>query len=93
MTKIALVTGGTRGIGASISQKLKSSNFKVIFVSIFSFKRKGFCDRKPISKTEKIFLLKIFLLLIIILPYFGLINPDMIDKNVDFPEPLSPTRP
>ena len=30
MTKIALVTGGTRGIGASISQKLKSSNFKVI---------------------------------------------------------------
>ena len=30
MTKIALVTGGTRGIGASISKKLKSSNFKVI---------------------------------------------------------------
>ena len=30
MTKIAIVTGGTRGIGASISKKLKSSNFKVI---------------------------------------------------------------
>ena len=30
MTKIALVTGGTRGIGASISKTLKSSNFKVI---------------------------------------------------------------
>ena len=29
MTKIAIVTGGTRGIGASISKKLKSSNFKV----------------------------------------------------------------
>ena len=28
-TKIALVTGG-KSIGASISQKLKSSNFKVI---------------------------------------------------------------
>ena len=26
MTKIAIVTGGTRGIGASISKKLKSSN-------------------------------------------------------------------
>ena len=30
MTKIAIVTGGTRGIGASISKKLKSSNIKVI---------------------------------------------------------------
>ncbi len=30
MTKIAIVTGGTRGIGASISKKLKSSNFEVI---------------------------------------------------------------
>ena len=30
MTKIAIVTGGTRGIGASISKKLKLSNFKVI---------------------------------------------------------------
>ena len=30
MTKIAIVTGGTRGIGASISKRLKSSNFKVI---------------------------------------------------------------
>ena len=30
MTKIAIVTGGTRGIGASISKKLKSSNYKVI---------------------------------------------------------------
>ena len=30
MTKIAIVTGGTRGIGSSISKKLKSSNFKVI---------------------------------------------------------------
>ena len=30
MTKIAVVTGGTRGIGAAISQKLKSSNFNVI---------------------------------------------------------------
>ena len=30
MTKIAIVTGGTRGIGASISKKLKSSNFDVI---------------------------------------------------------------
>ncbi len=30
MTKIAIVTGGTRGIGAAISKKLKSSNFKVI---------------------------------------------------------------
>ena len=29
MTKIAIVTGGTRGIGASISKKLKSSNFEV----------------------------------------------------------------
>jgi len=30
MTKIAIVTGGTRGIGASISKRLKSSNFEVI---------------------------------------------------------------
>ena len=30
MKKIAIVTGGTRGIGASISKKLKSSNFEVI---------------------------------------------------------------
>ena len=30
MTKVAIVTGGTRGIGASISKKLKSSNFEVI---------------------------------------------------------------
>lgn len=30
MKKIVLVTGGTRGIGASISKKLKSSNFNVI---------------------------------------------------------------
>ena len=30
MTKIAIVTGGTRGIGASISKTLKSSNIKVI---------------------------------------------------------------
>ena len=30
MTKIAIVTGGTRGIGASISKKLKLSNYKVI---------------------------------------------------------------
>ena len=30
MTKIAIVTGGTRGIGASISKKLKSSSYKVI---------------------------------------------------------------
>ncbi len=30
MSKIALVTGGTRGIGASISKKLTSENYKVI---------------------------------------------------------------
>ncbi len=30
MNKIAIVTGGTRGIGASISKKLKSSNIKVL---------------------------------------------------------------
>jgi len=32
MKKIALVTGGTRGIGASISQKLKEAGYKVIAV-------------------------------------------------------------
>ena len=30
MTKIALVTGGTRGIGASISSNLKDSGYNVI---------------------------------------------------------------
>ena len=30
MNKVALVTGGTRGIGASISKRLKKSNFNVI---------------------------------------------------------------
>ena len=30
MSRVALITGGTRGIGASISKKLKDSNFKVI---------------------------------------------------------------
>ena len=30
MTKIALVTGGTRGIGESISKKLKNDNYTVI---------------------------------------------------------------
>ena len=30
MSKFAIVTGGTRGIGASISKKLKSSNIKVL---------------------------------------------------------------
>ena len=30
MDKIALVTGGTRGIGASISKKLSSNGIKVI---------------------------------------------------------------
>ena len=30
MTKIALVTGGTRGIGASISSNLKSSGYTVV---------------------------------------------------------------
>ena len=30
MTKIALVTGGTRGIGASISSNLKTSGYTVI---------------------------------------------------------------
>lgn len=30
MGKVALVTGGTRGIGEAISKKLSSSNFKVI---------------------------------------------------------------
>lgn len=32
MKKIALVTGGTRGIGASISQKLKEAGYKVIAI-------------------------------------------------------------
>ncbi len=30
MTKIALVTGGTRGIGASISSNLKDSGYTVV---------------------------------------------------------------
>ena len=30
MSKVALVTGGTRGIGEAISKKLHSSNFTVI---------------------------------------------------------------
>lgn len=32
MTKVALVTGGTRGIGAAISQKLKDADYKVAVV-------------------------------------------------------------
>ena len=30
MSKVALVTGGTRGIGSAISTKLKDSGYKVI---------------------------------------------------------------
>ena len=66
MTKIALVTGGTRGIGASISSKLKASGYTVVAnyasndESAGSFSKENLTQSKRKEKNQKYTVLKNF---------------------------------